>query len=207
MTLPQVPAPTPPRSLSRIIPPHPLRAAVIMLVFTGALYALELFDQATGEGLDNDGIIARHLDGLWGILWAPLLHGGWPHLIANTLPFLVFGWLAMAGGLRQWIGVTALIWIGSGIMVWLTAPSFSSTIGMSGVIFGWLLFLLVRGFFARSGKQILLGLVLLVFEGGMLFGVLPGTPGISWQAHLFGAVFGILAAWLVAKADRRTAIA
>jgi membrane associated rhomboid family serine protease len=207
MTLPQVPASTPPRSISRIIPPNPLRAALIMLVFTAALYALELFDQVTGENLDNDGIIARNLDGLWGILWAPLLHGGWPHLVANTLPFLVFGWLAMAGGLRQWFGVTALIWVGSGIMVWLTAPSFSSTIGMSGVIFGWLTFLLVRGFFARSAKQIVLGLVLFVVEGGILWGVLPGTPGISWQAHLFGALFGILAAWMVAKADRPKALA
>ena len=205
MALPQVPTPKPTRSIARIIPPHPLRAAVIMLVFTAALYALEAVDQATGASLDDDGIIARNVDGLWGVLWAPLLHGGWFHLWANTVPFLVFGWLAMAGGLRQWIGVTALIWVGSGLFVWLTAPSYSSTIGMSGVIFGWLLFLLVRGFFARSGKQIALGVVLLLFEGGMLFGVLPGTPGVSWQAHLFGALFGILAAWVVARADKRQA--
>jgi membrane associated rhomboid family serine protease len=200
MALPQV---TPPkRGIARIVPPHPVRAAVIMLVFTAALYALEAVDQLTGQTLDNDGIISRRLDGLWGIIWAPLLHGGWPHLLGNTLPFLVFGWLAMAGGLRQWIGITALIWIGSGALVWLTGPSYTSTIGMSGVIFGWLLFLLVRGFFARSGRQIVLAVVLLILEGGILLGVLPGTPGVSWQGHLFGALFGILAAWMVARADR-----
>ncbi|GAA1846289.1 rhomboid family intramembrane serine protease [Pseudonocardia ailaonensis] len=203
MALPQVTPP--PRGIARIVPPHPLRAAVIMLVFTAALYALEAVDQVTGQTLDNDGIISRRLDGLWGILWAPLLHGGWPHLISNTVPFLLFGWLAMAGGIRQWIGVTALIWVGSGALVWLTGPSYTSTIGMSGVIFGWLLFLLVRGFFARSARQIVLGVVLLVLEGGILWGVLPGTPGVSWQAHLFGALFGILAAWMVARADRRQA--
>lgn len=200
MTLPQVP--TPPRSIARIVPPNPLRAAVIMGVFTALLYAIELFDQATRAGLDYDGIYSRNLDGLWGILWAPLLHGGWFHLWANTVPFLIFGWLAMAGGLRQWVGVTALIWVGSGALVWLLGPSGASTIGMSGVIFGWLTFLLVRGFFARSAKQIVLGVVLFVVEGGILWGVLPGTPGVSWQAHLFGALFGILAAWMVARADR-----
>jgi membrane associated rhomboid family serine protease len=204
MTLPQVPAPTPSRSIARIVPPNPLRAAVIMVVFTAALYALELVDQLTGETLDYDGVLSRRVDGLWGILWAPLLHGGWPHLVANTLPFLLFGWLAMAGGLRQWFGVTALIWVGSGALVWLFGPTGASTIGMSGVIFGWLTFLLVRGFFARSWKQIVLGVVLFVVEGGILWGVLPGTPGVSWQAHLFGALFGILAAWMVARADKTT---
>ena len=210
MALPQVPTPKPTRSIARIIPPHPLRAAVIMLAFTALLYAVELVDVTTRSSaldpnLDSNGIVSRNIDGLWGILWAPLLHGGWFHLWANTVPFLIFGWLAMAGGLRQWIGVTALIWVGSGFLVWLTGPSMAYTIGMSGVIFGWLLFLLVRGFFARSGKQIALGVVLLLFEGGMLFGVLPGTPGVSWQAHLFGALFGILAAWVVARADKRQA--
>jgi membrane associated rhomboid family serine protease len=203
MALPQVPAPKPTRSIARIIPPHPLRAAVIMLAFTAVLYAVEAFDQATSAGLDDDGIISRHLDGLWGIIWAPLLHNGWGHLYANTLPFLIFGWLAMAGGIRQWVGVTAVIWVGSGALVWLVGPGGNtSTIGMSGVIFGWLTFLLVRGFFARSGRQIALAVVLFVIEGGILWGVFPGTPGVSWQAHLFGALFGILAAWIVARADR-----
>lgn len=209
MAAPQVPSSLPvarsSRGIARIVPPHPLRAAVVMLLSTAVLYAVEFYDQMSGQYLDNEGIISRHADGAWGILWAPLLHGGWPHLWANTLPFLVFGWLAMAGGIRQWVGVTALIWLGSGAAVWLVGPSMASTIGMSGVIFGWLLFLLARGFFARSGRQIALAVVLLFLEGGMLFGVLPGNPGISWQAHLFGALFGILAAWIVARADRTPA--
>jgi membrane associated rhomboid family serine protease len=195
-------APAPRRSLARVLPPQPALAAVIMVAFTAVLYLSEALDQFTPLDLDDDGIRPRTLDGLLGIIWAPLLHGGWAHLLANTVPFLVFGFLAMAGGIRQWVLVTATIWLLGGLGVWLFGPD-ASTIGASGVIFGWLVFLLVRGFFARSGRQILVAVVLLFFWGGVLWGVLPGQPGISWQGHLFGAAAGVLAAWMVARADRR----
>jgi membrane associated rhomboid family serine protease len=196
------PAPAPRRSLARVLPPQPVLSAVIMLAFTALLYLVELVDQLTPLDLDNDGIRPWSLDGLFGIIWAPLLHGGWAHLFANTVPFLVFGFLAMAGGIRQWAVVTAMIWLIGGLGVWLVGPN-ASTIGASGVIFGWLAFLLVRGFFARSVRQVLVAVVLLFFWGGVLWGVLPGQQGISWQGHLFGAAAGVLAAWLVTRADRR----
>lgn len=193
---------TPVRSTARILPARPLSALGTMLSFTALLWVLELYDQATGQQLDQDGIVPRTESGLEGIAWAPLLHGGWPHLIANTVPFLVFGFLVLANGIGRFVAVTAVIWLLSGLGVWLVAPPGTVTIGMSGVIFGWLAYLLVRGFFARSGTQILLALVLLFFYGGVLLGVLPGTPGVSWQGHLFGALAGVLAAWLVARRRR-----
>lgn len=197
------PAPAPRRSLARVLPPSPVAAAAVMLAFTALLYVIEAVDQVTGNALNDDGIISRRLDGLWGILWAPLLHGSWPHLLGNTVPFLVFGFLAMAGGVRQWGAVTALIWLVSGLGVWLVGPGGNvSTIGASGVIFGWLVFLLARGFFARSALQIGLAVVLFAVWGSVLFGILPGQPGISWQAHLFGALGGLLAASVAARADR-----
>lgn len=175
-----------------------------MLPFTALLYVIEAVDQITGDDLERGGgIISRHLDGLWGILWAPLLHGSWGHLLANTVPFLLFGFLAMAGGIRQWVAVTATIWVVSGLGVWLVGPDNAYTVGASGVIFGWLVFLLARGFFARSARQIGLAIVLFAIWGSVLFGVIPGQPGISWQAHLFGALAGLLAASLVARADHR----
>lgn len=117
--------------------------------------------------------------------------------MANTVPFLIFGFLAMAGGIRQWIGVTAVIWLVGGLGVWVTGGGPGDVhLGASGVIFGWLAFLLVRGFFARSPRQIALAVVLLVIWGGLLWGVLPSQSGVSWQGHLFGALAGILAARL-----------
>ena len=185
-----------------MFPARPLRAATGMAVFLAVLWVVEAADQFVfGGSLDHDGIAARQVDGLDGILWAPLLHAGWAHLIANSVPFFVLGFLVLAGGLGQFLAVTALVWLLGGFLTWLTG--YGVTIGASGVIFGWLAFLLFRGFFARSGRQIVLAVVLLVLYGGVLWGVLPGTPGVSWQAHLFGALSGILAARLVASADGR----
>jgi membrane associated rhomboid family serine protease len=198
------PAPAP-RRTARVLPRNPVFAALLMLVITAGLYVVEAVDIVSGGSLDrNYGIQPLQVDGLDGVLFAPLLHADLAHLGANTVPFLVFGFLAMAGGIRQFLLVTATIWILGGLGVWLTGGS-GYHIGASGVIFGWLVFLLTRGFFARSGLQILMAVGLFFVWGGILFGVLPGQPGISWQAHLFGALAGLLAARLVARSDRAAA--
>jgi membrane associated rhomboid family serine protease len=189
---------------NRIVPPNPLRAAIVIGAFTALLYLIEAVDAVLPANLDNLGIQPRTLGGLDGILLAPLLHAGWGHLLGNTLAIVVFGFLAMAGGLGQWIAVTATIWLLSGIGVWLTGAD-GVTVGASGVAFGWLAYLLVRGVFNRSLAQLAVAVVLFLYWGSTLLGVLPGNPGISWQGHLFGALGGILAAWLVSLANRRTA--
>jgi membrane associated rhomboid family serine protease len=191
----------------RVFPARPLSALVTILSFTAVLWVVELYDQVTGEWLDADGIVPRSVDGLEGIVWAPLLHAGWPHLIANTLPFMVFGFLVLANGFGRFVLVTAVIWVIAGLGVWFTAPYGTVTVGMSGVIFGWLTYLLVRGFFARSGAQIVLALVVFFLWGGILLGVVPGQEGVSWQGHLFGALAGVLAAWLVTRRSRPTPVA
>lgn len=191
----------------RILPPKPLRSAVVILAFTALLYLVELVNLTALHGsLHDDGIRARTAGGLLGVLWAPLLHVSWAHLIGNTLPVVVFGFLAMAGGIGPWIAVTVVIWLVSGLGVWLVAPTGSVTIGASGLAFGWLMFLLVRGLFNRSVGQILVALVLLFYWGSVLWGLLPGRADISWQGHLFGALAGILCAWLVSRANRRPAV-
>jgi membrane associated rhomboid family serine protease len=201
-TLPTAPAAK--RGVARVLPPNPAQAAIVVGGFTVLLYLVELVDQILNGKLDNGGIVPRQVSGLDGILFAPFLHGGWGHLIGNTLPVLLFGFLAMAGGLGQWIAVTATIWIISGLGVWLTAAPGSLTVGASGVAFGWLAFLLVRGFFARSFLQIAIAVVLLFYWGSTLLGLLPGNPGVSWQGHLFGALAGVFCAWLVSLANRKT---
>lgn len=191
----------------RIIPQRPVRAAIVILAFTAVLYGVEFVD-ITFFHLHLEGIFPRDVHGLGGIVWAPLLHDGWPHLISNTIPILVFGFLAMAGGLGQWAIVTAAIWLVSGIGVWLISPTGTDTVGASGIAFGWLAFLLIRGLFNRSIGQILVALVLLFYWGSVLWGLIPGQPQVSWQAHVFGAVAGVFAAWFSAAravAKRRNA--
>lgn len=193
-----------PRRTGRVLPPSPLAAATSMLLFTALLYVIELVDTLSGDWLQNEGgVEPRELDGLDGVLFSPLLHDGWGHLFANTLPFLIFGFLAMAGGIGEFVTVTAIIWLVGGLALWLFGPSNHDIVGASGVIFGWLAFLLVRGFYARSPGQIVLAVLLFFLYGGTLLGVLPGDPRISWQGHLFGALAGVLAARMVARPDRR----
>src|SRR3546814_9820799 len=104
--------------------------------------------------LDREGIEPRETDGLLGIVCAPLLHGGWGHLIANTFPALVLGFLILLSGLRTWVGVTLVVWVIGGFGTWLTGGDNSVHIGASGLIFGWLTYLIVRGIFSRRVGQI-----------------------------------------------------
>ena len=104
---------------------------------------------------------------------------------------------------RRFLIVTGIVWVVSGLGVWLFAPPYSITVGASGIIFGWLTFLLIRGLFNRDLWQILGGVVLFLIYGSILWGVLPSNPTVSWQAHLFGAIGGVLAAWFLADRDRR----
>jgi membrane associated rhomboid family serine protease len=197
--------PTPPvhtDQTKRILPARPKAAGLVILAFTALLYLVELVNVALHGSLEGDGVVPRTLSGLDGVVWAPVLHGSWAHLMANTVPVLVFGFLAMATGITRWVAVTVLIWVVSGLGVWLTGPAGTSTIGASGLAFGWLAYLLVRGLFNRAIGQLVVAAALLLIWGGTLWGLLPGTAGVSWQAHVFGAIGGVLAAWLAARADR-----
>lgn len=178
-----------------------IRSAVVMAVVIAALYVVEAVDTAMNNRLDADGIVSRHADGLVGIVFSPFLHDGFAHLTSNAVPGAVLGFLLLLA--RRFVIATAVVWIVSGVGVWLFGPTGFTTIGASGIVFGWLAFLLVRGLFNRSPLQILLGFLLFLVYGSVLLGVLPGQSGVSWQAHLFGAVGGVLAASLLAGRDRR----
>ncbi len=178
------------------------RAAIVIAAFVAVLWVIEIVN-ASGADLTDDGIRPRQLSGLWGVLWAPLLHASFTHLESNTIPLLVLGFLVLLGGLARFGAVTATVWLVSGIGVWLLGGTNTVVVGASGLAFGWLAYIIVRGVFTRSLVQLALGLVILVVYGGLLWGVLPGASGVSWQAHLFGAVGGILSAAGGADVRRR----
>lgn len=181
---------------------RPLVAAQVIVGFVALLYVVELVDTLDRNRLDGYGIRPREVDGLDGIVFAPLLHHGWAHLAANTVPLLVFGFLILLAGVARWVAVTAVVWLVGGVGTWVTGQPHSLHLGASVLAFGWLVYLLLRGIFARDAAQVALGAILLFLYGGILYGVLPGQPGISWQGHLFGALGGAIAAYRFGASDR-----
>lgn len=177
----------------------------MIAVFVATLYVIELIDVILANRLDAGGIEPREVSGLDGIAFAPLLHAGWSHLIANTVPLLVFGFLVLLEGMRRWVSVTVAVWLVGGLGVWLTGAEGSLHLGSSILAFGWLAYLLLRGLFTRSAAHLVLAGILLFLYGGLLWGVLPGQPGVSWQGHLFGAVGGAYAAWAARARPREPA--
>ena len=185
--------------------PRPLGAALLMAVLLAGLWVLEFFDQLSGERLDNFGIHAHELDGLPEIFTAPFLHAGWDHLISNSVPFFVLGFLVLLGGMARWALSSLISIVASGLTAWLLTPADTIIVGASGLIFGWLAYLLARGLWSRRPGQVALAVVVLLVYGGLIWGVFPGNAGVSWQAHLGGAVGGVFAAWLLHRraASRR----
>jgi len=183
---------------------HPLAAALLIGGLLAVMWLLEAFDQSTGGWLDQYGIHARELDGLPEIFSAPLLHAGFAHLIGNSMPFAVFGFVVALSGFARWLASTLISVVFSGVTAWLLTPANTIVLGASGLIMGWLAYLVARGFFDRRPVQIVIGLAVLLLYGGMIWGVLPTEAGVSWQAHLGGAIGGVVAArWLHGRAARR----
>ncbi len=181
-----------------------------ILTFVALLYLIELIDHLAGGRLDDNGIKPLTSDGLWGIIVAPLLHANWEHLFANTVPLLVLGFLMTLAGMSRFIWATAIVWVVGGFGTWLIGNVGSSCgptdhIGASGLIFGWLAFLLVFGFFVRRVWNVIVGLVVLFAYGGVLLGAMPvlhQCGGVSWQGHLCGAVAGVAAAYVLSAPER-----
>jgi membrane associated rhomboid family serine protease len=179
------------------------KGAIVMAIVLAGLWLIEGIDTISNHALDAFGIRPWNLVGLDGIVFAPLLHVSFAHLAANSVPLFVLGTALWASGLRQWIWATVTGWITSGIFAWLLTPIHYIVIGASGVIFGWITYLIIRGFLSRRWSHIILGLVVAFAYGSVLLGVFPMSTGVSWQGHLGGAVGGILAAWLLFRRERK----
>ncbi|HMG11966.1 MAG TPA: rhomboid family intramembrane serine protease [Gemmatimonadaceae bacterium] len=157
-------------------------------------WAVFVVNTLLGGSLLVFGVIPRTTIGLRGILFGPFLHASLNHIVANSIPFLVLGWMVMLRDERHFIPVTVAGMLGSGLAAWLLGAPGSVHIGASGVIFGYLGFLMLSGWYSRSIGSILLSTVVTVVWGGLVLGMMPGTAGISWQEHIGGFVGGALAA-------------
>ncbi|WP_026875917.1 rhomboid family intramembrane serine protease [Jiangella gansuensis] len=179
----------------RQLPPA-VAATVPVFVLVLVMWASEIVDALPGVDLDQYGIRPRDGEGLIGVPASPFLHGGFDHLIANTGAFLVLGGLIAMTTRRFW-PVTVGVALVGGFATWLVAAPNTVHIGASGLVYGYAAFLVAWGVLSRRVLSIVVAVVVVLMYGGIVVGVLPGQPGISWQGHLFGAAAGVLMAFLL----------
>ena len=176
-----------------------IRPLFPLFILVAAFWVIEGLETASFGfiNLDQYGIHPRSLFSLPYIFSAPLLHGSFQHVAANSVPFLILGAFIMWRSQTEFWLVTLLVTVVAGIGTWLTGGANSVHIGASGLVFGYFGFLILLGWFERSPTSIIRAAIIAFLYSGLIWGVLPGQPGISWQGHLFGFIGGILAAfWL-----------
>lgn len=159
------------------------------------IWAIELVNMFMGHRLSRFGILPRTLYGLIGIPLSPFLHSGVWHTLLNTVPFIVLGGLIISRGIGVFLEVSLFIILAGGGCLWLFGRS-SYHVGASGLIFGYFGFIVARGWFDRSLSSVLVAFVTLFLYGGILWGVLPIFPHVSWEGHLFGLLAGVFGARL-----------
>jgi membrane associated rhomboid family serine protease len=173
------------------------RAFVAMCAVVPALALIEVLDQRLNGALDNAAGIRPHsVWGLDGLFLAPFVHDGFGHLIANSAPLIILGTFVLASGTRRFLLATLLIAIVSGLGVWFLTPANYLVLGASGVIFGWLGFLLMRSIVERSLWSFAVAVIAGLLYGWQLVALLPGDQRVSWQGHLFGFAGGLVGAIL-----------
>lgn len=157
-----------------------------------------------GYQLNYFGIFPRHIDNMAGILVWPFLHLGPEHLMLNTMPLLVLGFFVALRGPVKFLQASAFIVVIGGGLIWLLGrPAFH--IGSSGLVFGFLGFLIAEGLYERSLSSIFIALVVVTLYGGLFADLVPLDKYISWEAHLFGLIGGIIAAWVLRRPRRPVA--
>jgi membrane associated rhomboid family serine protease len=179
-----------------------ITALRIVGAMVAVMWVVQAINSVDGQRLDGDGIRPRQISGLSGILFAPFLHASFAHLIGNTIPFVVLGaTIALTDGI--WLAwVTVIVAVVAGLGTWVTAASHSTTVGASGVVFGYATYLIGRGIFSRRLLQLAIGVAVgLLFGLTLLYSLIPHS-GISWQDHLFGGIGGIIAARGLSAGDR-----
>jgi membrane associated rhomboid family serine protease len=172
------------------------KALFVMVGFLAILWIIQLINAADHYHLTMDyGIRPRNVGSLADILAAPFLHVSWTHIESNSGPLFIFGFLAAYRGVVRFLGLTALVIIISGLAAWFWGSPGTIDVGASGVVFGYLGYILVRGFFDRRGIDILLGAVMALCFAYQFTVLLPHAS-IGWQAHIGGLAAGVAGGWI-----------
>ncbi len=179
-------------------------AILTVAAFAAAMWIIEIADTLFGGALDAAfGLRSWDLGAPWTVLTAPFMHADFTHLMSNTVPFLVLGSLvAISGGLSRFVWTTLIVMAVSGIGVWLLSAPGTLTVGASGLVFGYFGYTVLRGIVERRTVDIVIMICVIIFYGTLIWGVLPQSAGVSWQAHLFGFLGGLLAAWFLPTRTR-----
>lgn len=192
-------APKPVLSRRAVAARQSVEGLSLLIGIVAIMWVVEVVNSLDSYRLDTDGgIVPRDIDRVWAIFTSPFLHAGWQHLIDNTIPFVFMGIIIAMRGAAKLALVTLIVIVVGGLGTWLIAPSGTETVGASGVVFGYATYLFARGLFDRSALQIFTGVVVGVVWGGALVSSVVPHAGISWQAHVCGAIGGVIAAWLLA---------
>jgi membrane associated rhomboid family serine protease len=169
-------------------------------LFPVVLWIVHLLSLILKEDFSRIGLLPRNLVGLLGIITSPLIHADFSHLISNTIPLIILGWIIFSFYPKLSYLLFVFIYFFTGLLVWIFARQVYH-IGASGIVYGFVSFLFFSGIFRRDNTSIALALVITFLYGGLVWGMIPGWKGISWESHLFGAITGLIAAYLFRKID------
>jgi membrane associated rhomboid family serine protease len=176
------------------------RKLIIPLTFPMLLWVIYLITYLFEIPTFKLGILPRNFSGLVGIFTSPLIHGGFSHLVSNSTPLIFMGLGIFYFYPKVAYKVFTVIYLGTGILVWIFAREVYH-IGASGIIYGFASFLFFSGIFRKDNRSIALALVVIFLYGGLIWGVLPFEKGVSWESHLFGAIVGVITAFIFRKID------
>lgn len=196
-------------NLKDLLPKELGRSLLIPFIIVGLMWSVEVWDwfltvliiesDGSVSVLDAFGIRPRQISGIPGILLAPLLHRDFGHLSGNTAPLLGLSLILAFTGMRRFLAATLLITIVTGTAVWLFGRKDAIHLGASGIVFGYLGFLLVKGFIEKRARWIVVSILIAFLYGGMMYSILPSKGSVSWESHFFGFLSGILACYLMAN--------
>ncbi len=173
---------------------NPADSLLYPFLFVGILWLVKGIEIYFHLYFGSFGIVPRSPFGLTGIITGPLIHYNFTHLFSNSVPLLVLGIITFNFYRNIAFEIFVWVYLGSGVCVWIVGEP-ASHIGASGLIYGFASFIFLSGIFRGEFKALLLAILVAVVYGSIIVGIMPGQPGVSWQAHLYGAMVGGLLAF------------